>query len=72
MLKTSVKSTSLLNDIRCLLTNSIHSCLDVLRRNEREDRSIDDGQFLDAIEEKLLGHATTHIFRQHRTAARWV
>ena len=56
-------SATALDDARSLLADGIHRQLDVLGGNKREDGSIDDGQFLDAIEEKLIGHTTAHILR---------
>ena len=69
VLQTSTKSTSLLDDIRCLLANSVHRRLNMLCRYDGNDGGIDDGQTLNSIEKELLGNTATYIFGHYSASA---
>ena len=49
------------DDITSLLPDSVHRCLDVLGRNKRQDRGVNDGKLVHSVEQKFIGNTPTHI-----------
>jgi hypothetical protein len=49
------------DNITSLLADGVHSRLDMLGRNKRQDRGVNNRQLLHSIEQKFIRNATTHI-----------